>query len=105
MANISEINSFSQKDVNSTGASFMVGTIEFFIPLDTYINKDEEIAKIDEELKRLNLFLSTVNKKLENQKFVDSAPKDVVDLEYKKQKDAITKIEKLLSSKAGLIQN
>lgn len=83
----------------------MVGTIEFFMPLDTYINKDEEIAKIDEELKRLNLFLSTVNKKLENQKFVDSAPKDVVDLEYKKQKDAITKIEKLLSSKAGLIQN
>jgi valyl-tRNA synthetase len=83
----------------------MIGTIEFFIPLDNYVNKEEEIAKIEEELKRLNSFLNGVNKKLENQKFVESAPKDVVELEYKKQKDAITKIEKLLSSREELIKS
>ena len=57
------------------------------------------------QLKRLNSFLNGVNKKLENQKFVESAPKDVVELEYKKQKDAITKIEKLLSSREELIKS
>ncbi|NDK09097.1 class I tRNA ligase family protein, partial [Candidatus Gracilibacteria bacterium] len=105
MANIKEILPISQKEVNGAGASFMIGTIEFFIPLDNYVNKEEEIVKIEEELKRLNSFLNGVNKKLENQKFVESAPKDVVELEYKKQKDAITKIEKLLSSREELIKS
>ena len=104
MANIDSISSMKERDNSSAGGSFMVGTIEFFIPLDTFVDKEEEIKKIDVELDRLNKFLSAVNKKLSNSKFVESAPKEVVEIEYKKQQDANTKIEKLTKARAELLK-
>mgnify|MGYP002517814018 CR=1 FL=1 len=47
------------------------------------------------EIKRLEGFLMGVNKKLENERFVSSAPAAVVELERKKKADAETKIEAL----------
>jgi len=95
----------SEKQDNSSGASFLVGTTEFFIPLDTFVDKEEELKKIDIEIQRLTGFLNSVNKKLSNTRFVESAPKDVVEMEYKKQSDAQTKIEKLNVSREQLIKN
>ena len=65
------------------------------------VEVDAEIAKINDELKYIKGFLMGVEKKLSNQRFVDGAPKQVVDVELKKQADAKAKIkvleEKLLS--------
>lgn len=96
MANISAIKPYSQKNESLSGASFMVDTIEFFLPLgNNLVNIEEEITRIKSEIKHLEGFLVSVNKKLLNEKFVNSAPKAVVELEYKKQSDAQTKIAKL----------
>lgn len=105
MANINIVMPISEKQDNSSGASFLVGTTEFFIPLDTFVDKEEELKKIDIEIQRLTGFLNSVNKKLSNTRFVESAPKDVVEMEYKKQSDAQTKIEKLNVSREQLIKN
>ncbi len=95
MANVSSLRPFSQKGDSSSGASFMVDTTEFFIPLGGLVNIKEEIDKIVLEINHLEGFLAAVNSKLSNTKFVSSAPKAVVDLEMKKQNDAQTKISKL----------
>ncbi len=105
MANIDIVMPISEKQDNSSGASFLVGTTEFFIPLDTFVDKEEELKKIDIEIQRLTGFLNSVNKKLSNTRFVESAPKDVVEMEYKKQSDAQTKIEKLNFSREQLMKN
>lgn len=102
MANISDIKPFTQKSESLSGASFMVDTIEFFIPLASVVNAEEEINKIDVEIKHLEGFLSNVNIKLSNEKFIGSAPKAVVELEMKKQSDAQIKIKKLNQLKAEL---
>ncbi len=67
---------------------FTVGAQEFYIPVGSGIDKDTEIAKLEEELKYTNGFLKSVNAKLSNERFVNNAPAAVVDKERKKQADA-----------------
>lgn len=104
MANISDIFPLSARESELNGSSFMVDTIELFLPIASFINKDEEIAKIDADIAHLTGFLSSVNKKLSNEKFVSSAPKNVVEMEFKKKSDAETKIEKLTAARLELLK-
>ncbi|HPV56604.1 MAG TPA: valine--tRNA ligase, partial [Tenuifilaceae bacterium] len=60
-------------------ASFMVGNIEVYIPLEGLIDAAEEKAKLIEELNYTKGFLDSVMKKLSNERFVNSAPANVVD--------------------------
>ena len=93
MCNVSEI---TETDSHQDGSStFMVGVTEFGIPLSTAIDVDAEIAKMEEELKHRQGFLRGVLKKLSNERFVASAPENVVDLERKKQADAESIIKTL----------
>lgn len=100
MGNISEIRSTENKD--ATAVSFMVGTTEFAIPLGNNIDVEAELAKLEEELKYQQGFLSSVIKKLGNEKFVANAKSEVVDLERKKQADAESKIKILEENIAAL---
>jgi valyl-tRNA synthetase len=99
MANISTIEPMSAKEAGQTGNSFMVGTSEFFVPLEGMVNAGEEIAKIDAELKHLETFLKSVNAKLNNEKFMANAAENVKNMELKKQSDTQEKIAKLLKLK------
>ena len=75
--------------------SFLVGTTEYSVFIGNLINADEEIAKMEAEVKRLEGFLVGVQKKLSNERFVANAPANVVELERKKQADAESKIAAL----------
>lgn len=73
-------------------ASFLIKSSEFFIPIDGFINVDEEIARLKAELDYTKGFLDSVIRKLSNEKFVSGAPAQVVENERKKQVDAEAKI-------------
>ena len=73
-------------------ASFMISTTEFFVPLGDMINVDDEIKKLEEELKYNKGFLISVTKKLSNDRFVNNAPEKVVAIEKQKLADAENKI-------------
>lgn len=74
-------------------ASFMIKSIEFYVPLEGLINPEEEIAKLKAELEYTQGFLQSVMKKLSNERFVNSAPPQVVEIEKNKQADAESKIK------------
>jgi valyl-tRNA synthetase len=78
--------------------SFRVDAHEYFIPIAGAIDVDAEIAKVTEELTYTKGFLTSVEKKLSNERFVSNAPEAVLALEKKKQSDAIAKIETLEQS-------
>lgn len=100
MASLSAVNTVSEK---ANGASsFMVGTTEFAVPLGDLINVEAEIEKAEAELKHLEGFLNGVNKKLSNERFVNNAPANVVELERKKKSDAESKIQTLRNTLAQL---
>ena len=93
MANLSLFEFTEEKINNSNG--FIVSGVEFFIPFGDTIDVEAERQKIEQELDYSRGFLGSVQKKLSNERFVNSAPKNVVDMERKKESDALTKISLL----------
>ncbi len=79
-------------------ASALVKGTEVFIPLEGLIDLDKEREKIQNEIKKTEGFLKSVQGKLSNQKFVDNAPAAVVEKERQKKADAESDIRKLKES-------
>ncbi|MDR2848071.1 MAG: class I tRNA ligase family protein, partial [Bacteroidales bacterium] len=93
MCNLSGI---EQVDTPPEGAiHFIIRTTSFYLPLDGKIDVAEEIKKLQAELQHQEGFLTSVMKKLGNERFVGSAPAQVVELERKKKEDAESRIQTL----------
>jgi len=76
-------------------ASFRVKSTNFYIPLEGFVDVEEELKKLEEELNYTKGFLNSVMKKLSNERFVNNAPEAVVANEKAKQADAEAKIKVL----------
>ena len=100
LCNLSSIDTVDNKAEGA--AAFMVGTTEYAVPLGNLINVEEELKKLEADLKYQEGFLQSVMKKLSNEKFVSKAPANVIEMERKKQADAETKIAALKESIAAL---
>jgi valyl-tRNA synthetase len=96
MANLSGIEETEEK--MSGAISFLVRTTEFALPMGNNINKEEELAKLQEDLKYQQGFLASVLKKLNSEHFVSKAPEKIIEIERKKQTDAESKIKSLLEN-------
>jgi len=100
LCNLTAVSDVENKTDGS--ASFMVGTTEYAVPLGSLINVEEELKKLEADLKYNEGFLQSVLKKLSNEKFVSKAPATVIEMERKKQADAESKIAALKESIAAL---
>ena len=90
MANVDAI--VEVNEVQKSAFSFVAGGVNYTIPADAFVNVEEEIVKLEEELKYTQGFLTGVKKKLGNERFVANAPEAVVASERKKMSDAEGKI-------------
>jgi valyl-tRNA synthetase len=75
--------------------SFIVNNVEYFVPVDSDVDVSEEIERLEAELDYTRGFLNSVQKKLENERFVKNAPPAVVEKEKQKMEDATSKIRVL----------
>ena len=82
-------------DSSSNCAKFIVGTDEFAIPMDQFINVEEELKKLEADLAHQQGFLRGVMAKLSNERFVQNAKPEIVALEQKKKADAEARIASL----------
>lgn len=96
MGNLDAIKEVTETD--PMALSFLVGTTEFAIPLGGSIDVKAELEKLEAELKYLQGFLISVEKKLSNEKFVANAKPEIVENEKKKQADAESKIKTIEDS-------
>jgi len=90
LCNISELAYVNEKLEHAL--CVIVRNTEFYIPFSQHINISETINKLEEELSYTKGFLASVLVKLENKKFVDHAPAQVVENEKKKRDDAGARI-------------
>ena len=99
MGNLTQLEYVSDKVANSN--SFLVASNEYYVPFGETIDLEAEKQKLTTELDYTKGFLQSVQKKLQNEKFMAGAPDQVVLSERKKEADALSKIailEEKLSS-------
>jgi valyl-tRNA synthetase len=75
--------------------SAVLSGAEIYLPLAGLIDIEQEIARLEKELKKLDSEVERVYKKLANKGFVDKAPAHVIEEEKAKQKDYIEKREQV----------
>ncbi|MFX3624041.1 MAG: valine--tRNA ligase [Ectobacillus sp.] len=80
----------------------IVTGVELFLPLEGLINLDEEITRLEKELKKLDSEVERVQKKLGNEGFVKKAPAHVIEEERKKEQDYLEKREAVRTRLADL---
>jgi valyl-tRNA synthetase len=63
--------------------------------MEGLVDLDKEIARLRKERATLEKELERVNKKLNNQGFLEKAPKEVVEKEEQKQRDYVEMLKKV----------
>ncbi|SDS62972.1 valyl-tRNA synthetase [Mucilaginibacter mallensis] len=100
LANISELSIVDDKI--SGAISFMVHTDEFYIPLNESVDPVAERARLLKEKEYLDGFLKSVNAKLGNERFMNNAKPEIIEVELKKKNDAEAKLKLLEESLSSL---
>ncbi len=93
LSNVKEIELNSYTNVN--GITFVVKGIEYFVPLVGKIDTQAEKKKMEQELSYAKGFLESVNRKLANERFVQNAKPEILQMEIQKKEDAEAKITSL----------
>jgi valyl-tRNA synthetase len=107
------IESILSKQVNAHSISFVkeavsntiavvVGTTKFFIETESDLDTSSQKEQLLRDLEYQKGFLVSVEKKLSNERFVQNAKPEVVELEKRKKADAEQKIKALEESLASL---
>ncbi len=107
------IESIFKKQVNASSIAYVNDPVpeaiviaaekdKFFLLTDEPINPAAQKEELHKELDHLRRFLVAVEKKLQNERFLNNAREEVVELERRKKADAETKIRVIEESLAGL---
>jgi len=90
MANLSELNLVV--DENLKGISFISGTEKCIVGIESSLDVESQKSEIQKELDYQKGFVASVQKKLENERFVNNASKEVVNRERAKLADGEERI-------------
>jgi valyl-tRNA synthetase len=90
------------KEAVPASLTIVSGKDKYYIVTEQAINVGNQKEELEKELVYLKGFLESVNKKLGNERFVQNAKPDVVDVERKKKADAEEKIKILEESLAAM---
>jgi valyl-tRNA synthetase len=86
------------KEIVPATLTVVAGKDKYYIEAEQVLDKGSQKEELLKELHYLKGFLISVNKKLENERFVQNAKPEVVELERRKKEDAEIKIKALEES-------
>ena len=89
--------SLTEEEIPNT-ITFLGGNDKFYLVINTTINVDEEKGRLVKEIEYYQKFISSVEIKLSNEKFANSAPADIVNKERQKLSDGQTKLNGLMEA-------
>lgn len=84
LGKIEAINWLREYAIIDNAASFFIGDLECFVPLAGLVNQEEINNRLQTELNKLQKEIDFIDGKLNNQNFVERAPKEVVEKEKEK---------------------
>jgi len=95
LANIEHIYWLNTGEAAPMSATGLAGGMEILVPMAGLINKEAEVARLNKEIERLTKEVVRLKGKLANEKFVSSAPAEVVGKEQAKLSEAEAALAKL----------
>ncbi len=95
LAKLESANWLSPDETPPQSATAFTGELEIFIPMAGFINKEEESARLNREIAKLEKDLTLIENKLNNPQFVDKAPADVVAKERSRLQEISMTLSKL----------
>ncbi len=92
MENITKLDNTIEAPESATA---LVGDMKIFIPLAGLIDKDQEIARLNKEIEKLDKQKMQFEGKLNNDKFVSGAPEEIVNVERERLASTLSAITDL----------
>jgi len=89
-------------DAMSNTITVVIGSTKFYIETENVLDTSSQKEQLLKDLEYHKGFLASVDKKLSNERFVQNAKHEVVELEKRKKEDAEQKIKALEESLANL---
>ncbi len=80
-------------------ATSLVGNLEILVPMAGFIDKDAELGRLEKEIEKMAIDKGKIEGKLNNPKFVDKAPADVVQKDRDRLEELVKAIAKLADQK------
>lgn len=99
LAKLSAIQCLRSDEPVPVSAQAIVDNLELLIPMAGLIDKEAELARIEKELGKINKDIELAEGKLNNPKFTDKAPAEIIKKEEEKLTQAKQAKEKLLENK------
>ncbi len=97
LSKVSSIAWVESKDVPELSATGLVGKLEIYVPFADLIDMSAECARLEKEIAKLAKSIGVSEKKLANERFVEKAPKDVVEAEKAKLAEEQEASQKLVA--------
>jgi valyl-tRNA synthetase len=95
LASLDKITWLNANDSAPMSATSLIGDMEILVPMAGLIDKNAEITRLNKEIDKINNEMARVDGKLNNPKFVDKAPAEVVQKERDKLTDMSAALAKL----------
>ncbi len=100
LARMESVTWLSASQTAPESAMQLVGQLKVLVPLGAFINKQEELARLDKEIDKTEKEIDKARGKLANSNFVARAPKQVVEQEQKRVQEFETALAILKTQKA-----
>ena len=99
LASLEQITWLNKGEEPPLSATSLVGDLEIHVPLAGLIDKEAELSRLDREIAKLDKNIQVLSGKLNNQKFVENAPVEVVAKEREKLQETKSAYSKLSEQK------
>ena len=95
LSKLSNIHFLKSEELVPVSATAVVGELELLIPMADLIDKEAELTRLAKEVAKLNKDIDLAQGKLNNPKFTDKAPAEIIAKEHEKLTQAQLAKEKL----------
>ncbi|HSO66716.1 MAG TPA: valine--tRNA ligase, partial [Desulfatirhabdiaceae bacterium] len=95
LARLESVMTCSPGEKPRTSATAIIENAVMYVPLEGVLNVEQEVQRLDKELKKINTDLDAVIRKLNNEDFLSKAPEDVIEKVKSKQSALVEKQTKL----------
>jgi valyl-tRNA synthetase len=95
LAKVESIREYSDKIGHEPVATAVVGALELFLPMSDLVDLEKEKSRLENEMKRLSGLEKGLMAKLSNEKFLEKAPREIVEAEKQKLMNIRESLEKV----------